>query len=419
MLNYRAAWVLPITAPPIRDGWVTVDRGRIVAVGSAKVPHAGGTRRPTIDLGSVAVLPGLVNAHTHFELSWMRGRIEPCDRFPDWIRALMSLRREMPDPRDARVVAATANAIDEAVRCGTAAAADISNTLVSFAPLATSGLGGVLFKELIGFNPDDAASLVSRGKRDLEACVPSETLKTGLAAHAPYSVAPDVFQAIRADLDEHPDGRSSVHLGESRDELEFLRSGTGAWRQLLEDVGAWNSAWTVPDTSPVAYLDRLRFLDHRVLVVHGVQLTAPELDRLASLRVTLVACARSNVRTAAGTPPVQAFYDAGVRVAVGTDSLGGVDDLNLFSELAALRAIAPGVAASRLLHSATRTGAEALGHGAQFGAIAPGLRARLLAVDVPAAEVDVEEYLVHGIAPEQMRWVDEGVFGGWPPQEAG
>src|SRR5207247_1400458 len=115
---------------------------------------------------------------------------------------------------------------------------------------------------------------------------------------------------------------------------------------------------------------------------------------------------RSNEHTGAGTPPIEAFYQSGVRVAVGTDSLACVPDLNVFAELAAMRRLAPSVPAAKLLDSATRQGARALGFEGEYGTIEPGRRARLLAVDVPPGTDDVEEYLVSGVQPEQLRWVE-------------
>jgi cytosine/adenosine deaminase-related metal-dependent hydrolase len=112
------------------------------------------------------------------------------------------------------------------------------------------------------------------------------------------------------------------------------------------------------------------------------------------------------VWTGAGEPPVGRFYASDVRVALGTDSLASVDDLNLFAELAMLRQLAPDVAPSRFLESATKHGADALGFGNELGTLEPGKRADLIAVDVPAEVDDVEEYLVSGIQPHQIRWLD-------------
>ena len=191
------------------------------------------------------------------------------------------------------------------------------------------------------------------------------------------------FAAIRADLDAHPGQVSSVHLGESPEEMEFIRHGTGPWRTLLEELRVWTDAWEAPGTSPVEYLERLGFLDRRVLAVHGVQLAGDDLDRLRSLDMTVVACPRSNRYVGVGAPPLEAFYAMNVNVAFGTDSLASVEDLNLFSELAEARRIAPRVQARSLLESATRHGARALGFEDEFGTLEEGKRAQLIAVRLP------------------------------------
>jgi 5-methylthioadenosine/S-adenosylhomocysteine deaminase len=145
-----------------------------------------------------------------------------------------------------------------------------------------------------------------------------------------------------------------------------------------------------------------------VLAVHGVQFTAADLDRLRALDVTVVACPRSNRHVGVGSPPIETFYAAGVRVIFGTDSLASVPDLNMFAELAEVRRLAPRVPARRLLEGATRAGADALGFGDQLGTIEAGKRALLIAVRLPDALGDVEEYLVSGIEPEAVGWLEPG-----------
>jgi cytosine/adenosine deaminase-related metal-dependent hydrolase len=231
-------------------------------------------------------------------------------------------------------------------------------------------------------------------------------VRTAIAPHAPYSVAPLLFRAIRADLDRHPFERSTVHLSESAEEVAFIRTGEGPWRELLQQLGAWADEWRPPGTTPVEYLSDAGFLDRRVLAVHAVQCTKADLARLAALSCTVVSCPRSNRHVGVGSPPLNAFYAAGLRVAFGTDSLASVEDLNVFGELAEARRIAPGLPARRLLESATLSGAQALGFDAEFGSIEPGKRAALLAVSTPERVGDVEEYLVSGIEPGMVRWLD-------------
>jgi cytosine/adenosine deaminase-related metal-dependent hydrolase len=406
MIRYHASWILPITAPPIHDGWVAVDRGRVVALGSAgKRVLADGAS--VVDLGDVAIMPGLVNAHTHLELSYLRDEVPPASAFVTWIKGVMAARRQRPDPSGPEILEAVERALIEAVACGTAIVGDISNTLVTYGPLTRSPLAGVLFYELIRFNTDDPVGLVERAVRELEALAPTDKVRTSLAAHAPYSVAPLVFREIRRAVDRLPFAPCSVHLSESVEEVEFIKTGGGPWRALLEEIGSWDPAWVAPGGSPVQFLDESGFLDARVLAVHGVQMTTADLDRLVAHGSTLVTCPRSNGHTGAGAPPIEDFYNYGVNVAVGTDSLASAPDLNVFAELATLRALAPSVSPGALLDSATRQGARALGFDADYGTIEPGKLARLLAITIPARTVDVEEYLVGSIEPAQIRWLGE------------
>jgi cytosine/adenosine deaminase-related metal-dependent hydrolase len=398
---YRADWLLPIADEPIRDAWVTVDRGRIVATGQGAAPDA-------VDLGRVAILPSLVNAHTHLELSYLRGAVPPAPSFLEWIRPLMAARRAYPDAADPRILESARRAIVEALASGTGLVGDVSNTLVSVPLLREAGLHAQVFYELLGFAVSDGAKRVWEARAQIaEYRAHAPESRIALAPHAPYSVSPQLLQAIRADIDGDSDHVSTVHLGESAEELEFIRRGTGPWRTLLEELGSWSPEWQPPGGSPVEYLADLGFLDSRVLAVHGVQFTGDDLARLRALGTTIVSCPRSNRHVGVGSPPLEAFYAMGVSVAFGTDSLASVADLNLFAELAEARRIAPRVPASDLLESATLCGAQALGFGRDYGTIEPGKRASLIAVAIPARVDDVEEYLVSGIAPSAVSWLNE------------
>jgi aminodeoxyfutalosine deaminase len=403
MIRYRASWVLPVARAPLRDGWVLVDSGRIVGLGDSSGPDGIDER----DLGEVALLPGLVNAHTHLELSYLRNEIGPEPEFVSWVRRVMAARRRRADPAAPEIVNALRAGIDEAVRYGTALAGDISNTLVSVPLLSESPLASLVFYELLRFNPIDPEAMVEAAWREVQSLARASHVRASLAAHAPYSVSPRLFQAIRRAVGRTPSLPWSVHLAESGEEQEFIKTGGGPWRTVLEDLGVWDRAWTAPAVSPAQYLDDAGLLDSRLLAVHGVQHTEADMARLRQRGTTVVACPRSNRYTGAGTPPISAFYAAGLRVAIGTDSLASTPDLSVFSELAALRSIAPEIPASVLIASATREGARALGFDADYGTIEPGKSSRLLAVAVPRQTTDVEEYLVSGIGPNEIRWVEE------------
>ena len=396
----QADWVCPIVGPPVARGWVAVRDGRIVAAGApADLP-----RTSVEDLGRAVILPGLVNAHTHLELASLRGQVPPAASFVDWVRALFALRRpgDRPDTPVAQVAIRTA--LEEMWHSGTAIVGDISNSLAAVPLLVESPLAGHVFHELLGFRETDGA-LVEASRVIRLALATRPAIGIGVAAHAPYSVSPELFQAVRAEADRLHPAIMSVHLGESPEELALVRDGSGPWRHMLDRMGVWRSDWQPPACSPVEYLDRLEVLKPGTLVVHGVQFTDADLRRLAERRCTLVTCPRSNAWVGVGAPPIGRFYAAGVSVAVGTDSLASVGDLNLFSELSAMRDAAPEVSARRLLESATIAGARALGFGGDYGSIETGKRAAILSVSLPGTVTDVEEYLVGGIAPGQVSWM--------------
>lgn len=400
MTVHRARWVLPISSPPIDDGWVAVENGQIAGVG-AETSRSAGPAAP------VAILPGLVNAHTHLELAYLHRRVPAAARFVDWIRGVMAARRQYPDPEAREILDAARDAIVRSRECGTALVGDISNTLVTVPLLRDAGMTARVFHELLGFNAPEADARVAAARARVDALTDA-TVRVDLAPHAAYSVSPPLFRALRADLATHPDARASVHLSESRDEVEFVGDTTGEIRRTLEELGVWTDEWRseLPSrVSPVRYLERLGFLDRRIVAVHGVQMDD---DDLASLRVhgmVLVTCPRSNVHVGAGAPPVERFYASGVRVAVGTDSLASVEDLNVFAELGEMRRLAPAIPARALLESATRVGAEALGFADDLGTIDVGKRAALIAVSLPPDVADVEEYLVSGVQPRDVVWL--------------
>jgi len=412
----RARWVLPIDAPPIKDAWVEYEHGRVVRFGSGPPPG------PAVDLGEsggdTALMPGLVNAHTHLELSWLAGRVPPATSMIEWIQKLLMERGSGPPGGAAGVKAkqAVADAVTAVRASGTALVGEVTNTLGTAALLESAHIGGMLFHELIGFMVADPGAFVrgawsriseveqreqrrqwlqNAGTGRLQVAPPETQLsrRGSVVAHAPYSVSPALFGEIARRRGDAP---LSVHLGESPEEIEFLHTGHGPFRVFLEELGVWDPAWRPPACDPVEYLQRLGYLHEGCLVVHGVHLTQRDLALLREKNSVVVTCPRSNVWVGVGLPPVTRFYDEGLRVAIGTDSLASASSLSMFDELAELRRIAPEVEAARLLESATKIGAEALGF-PDFGSIRPGQRAVFAAVRIPPGTKDVEEHLVSGV----------------------
>jgi cytosine/adenosine deaminase-related metal-dependent hydrolase len=398
--TFSAAWILPVSGPPIRNGFVTLERDRITGVGA-------GTPANAESCGGVAILPALVNAHTHLELSYLHERVPTSSSFNEWVMSLMALRRNYPDPRAPLIIEAARRAITDAHAAGTGLFGDISNTLVTVPLLREAGISAQVFYELIGFSHPDPGARVRDARAAAEtAGIDEGGVRISLSPHAPYSVSPGLFSAIRVDVDAHAHPVTTVHLGESAAEVELLLRGSGPARVMLERLGVWTNDWHAPGVSPVRYLDRLGFLKPHSLVVHGVQFTADDLACVKAAGSPLVSCPRSNLHVGVGSPPLESFYAAGVPVAFGTDSLASVPDLNMFTELAEAHRVAPAVSARDLLRSATLIGATALGRDDEFGSIDVGKRASLITVRVPPHVADVEEYLVSGIEPDAISWLN-------------
>ncbi len=282
----RAAWICPITAPPIRDGWIAIDQGRIVSSGADLRQAPVG---PVRDLGRVAILPGLVNAHTHLELSWLRGRVPPAATFIDWIKQLFVTRggrRERPD--DPKVVEPAQTGDSRPSRDGRLArVGDISNSLATVEPLKAAGMRGVVFHELLGFNvparaPVDETRPVARGG----ARTPAETTCTCRSRRMPVIRSrPEMFRAIRDELERAGRSGSRASISASREsEMVFLRRRQRVgWPGLLRWWDRGSKVGSRRGAGRSSFSSTLRFLDARTLVVHGVQLSDASLSRVAAL----------------------------------------------------------------------------------------------------------------------------------------
>ena len=397
--RYHANWILPITSPPIEGGWVDIEDGVIVALGQDS-DLSDVTSMRDVRLGSYAILPGLVNAHTHLELSGLQGLVSQSESMPIWARDVMqnSVTQRTDNAKSMQ------HAIVEMRSTGTCLVGDITNTLDSLRVLDEGAIDAVVFHEMLGFDvsADEVSDLLARTVRLAGERI-EHRVSIRLAAHAPYSVSQELFRGLLTALP----GPRAVHLAESTEEIDFLKNGSGVWKEILQERGRWNSEWSAPGIGAVDYLNDLGWLESDTLVVHGVQLTSYEMKQLASAGVSLVTCPRSNMWTGAGEPPISEFYESGLRVAIGTDSLASVSDLNLFNELIEVRRLAPNVSARNILTSATLTGASALGRGETYGSIELQKRGALIGVALLGNTSNVEEYLLSGIESKQVVWLED------------
>ena len=386
MKIYKAGWVVPVSSVPVRRGAVAVRDGLVFAVGSAEdviraVQQGPGEPCPAgsveiEDLGDAVLAPAFVNAHTHLELSWMRANPVLRGGFMDWVRAMIT--RIAPSPET--IQAAIRAAIVTIESSGTAAVGDVGNGTEALPMLRASRLAGRFFLETIGARSDDADARFCEAVRRLTALPGAKgAFPASIVPHGPHSVSAPLLRRI-GEAAAADGSVISVHLAESQAELDLLLSGTGPFRELLEGIGAIGRGWRPPGLSPARVLDEAGLLGPRTIAVHGVHLDCDDAALLAARGATLALCPRSNTMLGVGDAPVGMLLAAGVRIALGTDSLASNTDLDIMAELAALRRLAHDADPASILRAATLSGAEALGLGRTHGSIETGKRASIIAL---------------------------------------
>jgi cytosine/adenosine deaminase-related metal-dependent hydrolase len=406
---YRASWVLPMHAPPIANGSVAVQGNRITFVGPAAESPSGAM----IDLGDAALMPGLVNVHTHLELTPFRHLLEGLD-FAQWIRTLTTLRRtELTDAAELECGARIG--IAEGLLRGITTYADTSDTATPVVrAMLAMGVRGVVYKEVFGPDPKQCdASLAGlreavRELRTLE----SETVRIGVSPHAPYSVSKALFGATAdfAIADALP---MAVHLAESAFEEELVVRGEGPyaenWRSRdIDPAGA-------RARSSVALLHEAGALRAKPLIIHGVRIDAEDIALLASHDCAVAHCPVSNARFGHGIAPLQEMLDAGLRVGIGSDSVASNNRMDVLDEARVAHLMActktrswRALPAERALWHATAGGAAALGLWHALGSLAVGAPADLCAFPLDGLSAmplaDVRDALVHGVAGSPARF---------------
>jgi cytosine/adenosine deaminase-related metal-dependent hydrolase len=358
--------VHPVTAPPISDGAVLVDdRGRIAALGRDDAVPAPPDAR-VLEFPRASLVPGLVNCHTHLELTHLRGRVDARE-FPAWIRRLRELKDATGVPE---FRAAAEQGVRDCWAAGVTCIADTGSTGVVLEALHALGGRGVIYQEVFG--PDPAR--LDASLAELEAAVGrlgalvSGLLRLGVSPHAPYTVSAPLYRAVTAFARER--GLPlAVHLAESREESALLATGTGPFADALRARGI---AVAPQGLSPVHYLARLGVLAPDCLCIHCVQMTPGDIERLEGAGVSVAHCPRSNRAHGHGPAPLAAFRAAGLRVGLGTDSVVSTGDVNLWCE-----ARAAGLGGEDVLHMLTLAGAHVLGLESEIGSLEVGKTADL------------------------------------------
>ncbi len=399
----RARYVFPIAQPPIENGYVTIDHGRIVAVGKAPVAM------PSQDLGDVALLPGLVNAHTHLEFSDLAAPLgSQGNSLVDWIRTLMAHRRAASGQAGADPENAIRLGLAESKRLGVTTLADIvqPNSLDAWANASQGMLSShAVFVELLAPTAQRVPATMAIAQKFLSRPSP-QFARAGLSPHAPYSVHSELLHQAMA-LAVSARAPVAMHLAESPEEMELLATGQGPMREFLESIGAWEAeAWHI--RRPLDYLQSLARAE-RSLVVHGNFLGDEEIAFAARHRdrMAVVYCPRTHAWFGHKRYPLEEMLSAGVLMALGTDSRASNPDLSVLAEMRYLFKIFPAVSPADILELGTLGGAQALGVAAERGSLEVGKLAHLCAVPLPgAASGDPYEMLLGGDLP--VSWLPDG-----------
>lgn len=389
--TFRARWVHPIETPRIRDGVVRVASGRIVSVGKY-VPGELVT-----DLGDVALLPAFINAHTHLEFSLLEqplGRLQM--PFAEWIGEVVAFRRKLAAAGTdfaAYSAHAVAAGLRESAEAGVAAVGEIATLNWPRQPFETSdSLQGTLFLELLGPAPERIEPLYAAAVEHVSA-KPAGSFRRGLSPHAPYTTHPDLLQKI-CRLSAEKQVPLAMHLAESIEELELLRSHSGPLVERLKELSAWHPGSLPRGIGPIDYLKMLS-IAHQALVIHGNFLAREEMDFIAARRdkMSVVYCPRTQAYFPHGPYPLADMLARGVRVAIGTDSRASNPDLSVLSELRQIARAHPETATEEIVKMGTLLGAEALGLEQELGSLVPGKSAAFAVVPVPPGSVDTSELL--------------------------
>lgn len=350
-ITYQARWILPVVGEPVENGAVQIAGGRQLRIWRHAPDNA-------VDLGNVAIIPGLVNAHTHLEFSNLTRPLQPFLPFTDWIRAVVAYRRSHPDG----VASAIRQGLDACLQSGVTLVGEIATTGWKPDDYAL-GPQAVVFQELLGLDPNRIAELESLAESHLGRWSEFEgRLPPGWSPHAPYSIHPELCRRIIQQAAQRRTIPIAIHVAETAAELQLLKSGDGEFRDLLQQFGVWHEG-LFGGRSPRQFLELLAEVDHG-LAIHGNYLTEDDLMFLAqNPHVTLVYCPRTHAAFGHPPHPWLRLLNLGGSVALGTDSRASNPDLNFWAELQFLHAQFPDVSALEILYLATQSGARALGRG--------------------------------------------------------
>jgi 5-methylthioadenosine/S-adenosylhomocysteine deaminase len=390
---YCARWVLPVASTAIEDGAVAVEGSLVVEVGTRKKLAARFPEARVRDFGAAAILPGLVNTHSHLELTAMRGYLEREEGdFFAWLKKLTIARLERMTPDDLYVSAAW-GAI-EAARAGVTCVGDASDAASSsMRALRDVGLRGIVYQESFGPDPKEARANFELLREKVARLREYETglVRVGVSPHAPYTVSAPQLELITefAVSEKLP---VMMHAAESKAEELFMREGRGPFAEGLKQRGI---EWSAQGISTIQYLKHHGVLSAQPLLAHCITVDDHDIETIKETGASVAHCPKSNAKLGHGRAPFAAFIKAGIKVGFGSDSVASNNLCDLLEEarFAVLTARASvGEAHSEqmlnaeiALQTATGGGARSLGLETQTGALTKGAQADLAVVALNGA----------------------------------
>ena len=413
---FTAKYLVSGDAPPVEGGALLVREGKIQARGSLPELKRRNPGAEVIDFAEAIMVPLLINAHTHLELTdyplWREkaGHEQEAESFVDWILQLIKIKSGL-DKRD--YFSSLENGIQQSLACGTGAVGDILAHHRARTVYQSGALTGRLFLETLGQEP----ASIQRVKKALDGALRESTsglMTLGLSPHSPYTIRADYLQKIYSRC-RREGIYCTTHLAESAEEVDFIEHGRGALAGKFYPFVGWQN-YLPPASSlrPTEYLEQQGGLFPQNLLVHGVQLNEAEIELLGRNGMYLALCPRSNARLRVGKAAAGKLLAAGVRLALGTDSLASCDSLSIWDEMAfAHRWFAGELDAPRLFQLATMGGADALGLGHQLGSLSNG-KAAGFQVLVPQTTVAVKDLFDYFVAPGRTQDIVEVYHRGQP-----
>ncbi len=343
-LKIKSRVLLTQCGEPIENGELIIEGGEIVAMSPVEVEA-----EETLDLSDHLLMPGFVNAHSHLGLTALGKKLSPAKTFASWIGDLIPLNTALSDEERMKGIRIGA---DEMKASGVTGLADYVADPALLESIVDLGFRSVLFLETIGFQEERAEAVAEEVEAILKAHASNCNL--GIAPHAPYSVSPKLWQHLDQ-LAKKYGCLLSTHLAETDEEVQFIEKGGGPLVDLLKDRQAFDMNWRVPGMTPARYLKSMDVLNG-MIAVHCNYID-DDMDEVQAV----VFCPKSTHwfgRT--HILPVRKMLDAGIQVALGTDSMASNDSLNFLEELRMADKLLPDVSHKEILTMATRFGGEIL-----------------------------------------------------------